>query len=152
MVITPGNNVDFNSTAQTAVITAGTSSTTVNITVISDTIVEGDEMFAVNLNVPSSLPTGILAGDTIMATVTIIDTSSTCVCYMHTSLYWLIICVEITVSFTQSQFNGSEFLGIMIVSLGLDGGRSTSPFNATITPSEQSPVSAESNLELRVNS
>ena len=67
-------------------------------------------------------------------------------------IYWLIICVEITVSFTQSQFTGSESSGIMVVNLGLDGGRSTSPFNATITPSEQSPVSAESNLELRVNS
>ena len=80
LVITPGDNVDFNSTTQTAVIKAGTNSSTVNITVINDTIVEGDEMFTVNLNVPSSLAPGIMAGDIIMATVTIIDTSSTYVC------------------------------------------------------------------------
>ena len=67
----------------------------------------------------------------------------TCVCY----IYWLIICVEINVTFTQSQFIGSESSGIMVVSLGLDGGRSASPFYATITPSEQSPISAESNME-----
>ena len=58
--------------------------------------------------------------------------------YIHHIIYWLIICAEITVSFTQSQFNRSESSGIMIVSLGLAGGRSTNPFNATITPSEQS--------------
>ena len=68
----------------------------------------------------------------------------TCV---HRIIYWLIICVEIIVSFTQSQFIGSESSGIMMVSLGMDGGRSANPFNAIITPSEQSPVSAEGNME-----
>ena len=71
-----GDNVDFNSTAQTAVIKAGTNSSTINITVINDTIVEGDEMFAVNLNVPSSLAPGIIAGTIITANATIIDTTS----------------------------------------------------------------------------
>ena len=59
---------------QTAVITAGTNSSTVNIAVVNDDIVEGDETFTMNLNVPFS--PGIVAGAITMATVTIIDTSS----------------------------------------------------------------------------
>ena len=65
---------DFNSATQTATIIAGSNSSRVNITVVDDDIVEGDETFTINLNVPVSL--GIMAGDITMATVTIIDTSS----------------------------------------------------------------------------
>ena len=61
---------------QTVTITAGTNSSTINITVISDNIVEGDEMFTMNLVISSSLSPGIIAGDITMATVTIMDTSS----------------------------------------------------------------------------
>ena len=59
---------------QTAVITAGTNSSTVNIAVVDDDIVEGEETFTMNLNVPVS--PGIVAGAITMATATIIDTSS----------------------------------------------------------------------------
>ena len=69
-----GKNADFISTTQTAVITAGTNSSTVNIAVTDDNIVEGDETFTMNLNVPVS--PGIVAGDITMATGTIIDTTS----------------------------------------------------------------------------
>ena len=65
---------DFNSGMQTVVITAGTNSSTVNIAVMDDNIVEGDETFTMNLNVPVS--PGIVAGTFTMATATIIDTSS----------------------------------------------------------------------------
>ena len=41
---------------------------------MDDTIVEGDETFTMNLNVPVS--PGIMAGAITMATATIIDTSS----------------------------------------------------------------------------
>ena len=51
----------------------------------------------------------------------------------------------ITVRFTQDQFPGSETTGFVIVHLKLDGGTSAYPFNVTVTPSEQSPVSAEGN-------
>ena len=51
----------------------------------------------------------------------------------------------ITVRFTQDQFHGSETTGFVIVNLELDGGTSAYPFNVTVTPSEQSPVSAEGN-------
>ena len=69
-----GGNVDFNSAAQNATITAGTNSSTVNITVTNDNIVEGDELFTINLNVPVS--PGIIAGAVTMSTATIIDTTS----------------------------------------------------------------------------
>ena len=52
----------------------------------------------------------------------------------------------IRVRFTQSQFPGSEATGIVTVNLDLTGGSSAIPFNVTVTPSEQSPVSAEGNI------
>ena len=69
-----GGGVDFNSATQTATITAGSSSSTINITVNDDNIVEGDEMFTMTLNVPTS--PGITAGSITMATATIIDSTS----------------------------------------------------------------------------
>ena len=51
----------------------------------------------------------------------------------------------ISMSFTQTQYTGSEVTGSVIVTLELVGGVSNDPFNVTITPSEQSPVSAEGN-------
>ena len=43
------------------------------------------------------------------------------------------------------QYTGSEATGSVIVTLELVGGVSSNPFNVTVTPSEQSPVSAEGN-------
>ena len=51
----------------------------------------------------------------------------------------------ITVRFTQDQFAGSETTRFVIVNLELNGGTSAYPFNVTVTPSEQSPVSAKGN-------
>ena len=45
-----------------------------NIAVTNDNIVEGDEMFTMNLNIPVSPE--IIAGAITMATATIIDTTS----------------------------------------------------------------------------
>ena len=67
---------DFNSTIQTVTIVAGTNSSEVNIQVINDSIVEGDETFRMILSVPSSLGPEIATGIITSATVTIIDTSS----------------------------------------------------------------------------
>ena len=47
--------------------------------------------------------------------------------------------------FTQAQFSGSEATGFVKVHVELHGGTSAYPFNVTVTPSEQSPVSAEGN-------
>ena len=93
----------------------------------SDNIVEGDEMFSMSLNVPSSLGPGVVAGLVTSATGTIIDSST------------------IRVRFTRTQYTGSEATGFVMVTLELVGGISSKPFNVTVTPSEQSPVSAEGN-------
>ena len=66
---------DFNSTMQAVTIVAGTNSSTMNVQVINDTIVEGDETFRMSLSVPSSLSPEIATGIITSATVAIIDTS-----------------------------------------------------------------------------
>ena len=48
--------------------------------------------------------------------------------------------------FTQDQFTESEATGFVTVNVELTGGSSAIPFNVTVTPSEQSPVSAEGNI------
>ena len=51
----------------------------------------------------------------------------------------------IRVRFEQTQFIGSESTGFVMVDLELLRGRSSSDFDVTVTPSEQSPVSARGN-------
>ena len=97
------------------------------IKVENDNIVEGDEMFSMNLNVPSSLGPGIIAGSLTTATGIIVDSS------------------RIRVKYTQTQYSGLETTGIVMVIIELVGGTSANPFSVTVTPSEQSPVSAEGN-------
>ena len=53
--------------------------------------------------------------------------------------------IVIRVRFTQDQFTGLEAMGFVLVKLELTGGMSASLFNVFVTPSEQSPVSAEGN-------
>ena len=57
----------------------------------------------------------------------------------------MIIMTGIKVRFAQRWYAGSEAIGFMVVTLELVRGVSTSPFNVTVTPSEQSPVSAKGN-------
>ena len=58
----------------------------------------------------------------------------------------LITMIGISVRFAQEQYTGSEAVGFMIVTLEIAGGISSNPFSVTVTPSEQSPVSAEGNI------
>ena len=51
----------------------------------------------------------------------------------------------IRVRFAQTRFVGSEAMGSVTVDLELVGGTSASEFDVTVTPSEQSPVSAQGN-------
>ena len=92
-----------------------------------DNIIEENEIFNMSLNVPSSLGPGIIAGSRTSATGIIIDS------------------LRIRVRFTQTQFTGSEATEFVMVTLEVVGGTSANPFNVTVTPSEQSPVSAEGN-------
>ena len=108
-------------------IVAGSNERIVKIKVIVDSIVEGDEMFNISLNVPSSLSPGVVAGSITNATGIIKDSST------------------ITVRLTQEHYTGSEDKMFIKVMLKLNGGTSSNPFNVTVTPSEQSPVSAEGN-------
>ena len=50
--------------------------------------------------------------------------------------------LDISVKFTQAQYTGSEDEGFVLVTLELVGGKSSRLFNVTVTPLEQSPVSA----------
>ena len=118
---------DFSTTPLIATIPAGATNTTVRVAVTNDNIVEGDEMFSVSLNVPSSLGPGVVAGPITNATGIIIDSST------------------IRVRFAQTQYTGSEARGFVMVTLELVRGVSSNPFNVTVTPSEQSPVSAKGN-------
>ena len=47
--------------------------------------------------------------------------------------------------FIRNRFTGSEATGFVEVFLGLIRGSSANPFTVMVTPSEQSPVSAEGN-------
>ena len=49
------------------------------------------------------------------------------------------------VQFTQGQYTSSEDTGFVLVTLELIGGTSSRPFDTTVTPLEQSSVSAEGN-------
>jgi len=49
------------------------------------------------------------------------------------------------VQFTTTSYFGTERSGAVNVGLVLFGGTSASPFSVTVTPSEQSPVSAQGN-------
>ena len=53
--------------------------------------------------------------------------------------------IAVDVQFSQDRFIGSEASGFVMVSLELSGGTSASPFTVMVTPSQQSPVSAEGN-------
>ena len=76
LIMYVGGNIDFNSAPQTFTIFAGINGGTLNIPVINDSIVEGNETFNMSLTIPSSLCPGITTGAIISATATIIDTSS----------------------------------------------------------------------------
>ena len=82
-----GNNIDFDSTTLNVTIVAGTNISTVNITLKSDDIVEGDEMFNITLSVPSSLDSRITTGTITSATVIIVDTTGEYYCCNNSAYY-----------------------------------------------------------------
>ena len=134
---------DFDTVIQTVTIFAGLTSSTVNIPVINDNIVEGNETFSMSLSVPSSLGPKVTTGTITSAIVAIIDTSSEyCKCSNNCTAYVYPL-LGIKVRFTSSRYTGKEDEGFVVVTLELNRGISAYPFNVTITPSERSPVSAE---------
>ena len=75
---TTSGDVDFNSTTQTATIIAGTSNSTINITLYDDDIFEDDESFNISLTVPTSNNSRITAGNITSAIGLIIDITGEC--------------------------------------------------------------------------
>ena len=55
---------------------------------------------------------------------------------------YLFICVVLVVEFSSGQFTGSESSGFIEVIVRVTGGISSTLITVTVTPSEQSPVSA----------
>lgn len=70
-----GNGVDFISAPINVTFAAGTTSTTVNIPVISDDIAEGSETFNLQIIIPGRVQSSF-PGTTTEAVVTITDNSS----------------------------------------------------------------------------
>ena len=68
----------------TAKIPAGATTTTVRVPVMSDNIVEGNEMFSMSLSVPSSFGPGIVTGFISSATGIIVDSTGKSFCMKFT--------------------------------------------------------------------
>lgn len=113
--------------------------------VLNDDIVEGDETFIISMDVPALFGPQIIAGSITVATATITDTSSKLciVTTVHRNLYFFSNFVGIMVLFSKNKFTGTEVLEFVLVYLELVGGTYTYPFNVTVIPYEQSPVSAK---------
>ena len=68
-----------------------------------------------------------------------------CVNYISTYLRYVvdIYVIVLTVQFSQNMFIGPELSGRVPVTLSLGGGISAGPISVAVTPSDQSPVSAQ---------
>ena len=67
--------MDYTSTPINTTFTAGTASTTVNVPVTEDEILEPSESFGLTITVPPMLSTRVLVGDPNTATGNIIDSN-----------------------------------------------------------------------------
>ena len=70
-----GGGVDYDSGPYTVTFTAGQTSTSFNVSINDDNILENTEMFTLDIN-PSTLPNRVTVGNPGEATVTIMDTDS----------------------------------------------------------------------------
>ena len=68
----PIGGVDYGSGPYTVTFPAGVTRVPFEVSLIDDTIYEGNENFTLTIN-PSSLPTGVTVGSRDQATVTIVD-------------------------------------------------------------------------------
>ena len=62
--------------------------------------------------------------------------------YVHARLSEYYFILVLTVEFASGQFTGSELSGSIEVVVRITGGTSNDPITVTVTPSEQSPISA----------
>ena len=72
--------MDYNTTAIDVTFTAGSTSTTVNVPLINDSIAEGPEIFDLNFTIPSSLSGRVIPGTITEAIGYILDDTSKMMC------------------------------------------------------------------------
>ena len=108
---------------------------------MSDNIVEGDEMFGLTLSIKDNVT---IETSLTRAIGTIVDSTTGQYYYAYIISYFRAP-TGLKVRFTQRQYTGSEDSGFVLVTLELVGGTSSRPFNVTVTPLQQSVVSAEGN-------
>ena len=82
--------VDFDSIPLTGSIPAGENSTTVVVPIMQDNIIERDEMFFLELQLPTAIP-GITLGSANMTTGTITDSTGIISIFMIASIFCLLI-------------------------------------------------------------
>ena len=84
---------DFNCTFHTLLVPFPINATfaTLNVSLIDDTILEGNESFTVTIDSSSKLPSGVTVGVTNEATVTIVDDDGkyVAICYYMILVSWL---------------------------------------------------------------
>ena len=83
---------DYNSTPIMATFTAGTTSTTVNVPLINDSIAEGPETFSLTITIPSSLSGQVELGTITEAVGYIIDDTSEMMCSWVSYKFTLLCC------------------------------------------------------------
>ncbi|XP_065884189.1 uncharacterized protein [Dysidea avara] len=122
-----GGGVDYDDTQTRVTFPAGVTSVNQTVPITTDTIFEGTEDFTLVLDIPRDARRfRVTAGDQRRAIGEIVDDS-------------------LSVEFSDTVYTGSEQSGVVRVTLVLRGGTSTSPISVTVTPSDQSPLSAEGN-------
>ena len=64
------------------------------------------------------------------------------------STFFSFVTTVLTVQFSKTTYTGSERSGVIPVTLILGGGTSSNKITVTVTPSDQSPVSAEGKVHI----
>ena len=144
---------DFDTTPLTATFASGTITSNVTVRVINDNFLEGEEEFDLMLDVPPSLGPAIAVNSMNDEAVGIItDSTSKCIILWKETVLnnvWHIWLLVLSVGFARGQFTGSESSEfIEVVVRIITGGTSTTPITVTVTPFEQSPVSAMGNASV----
>ena len=110
---------DYNSTPINATFTAGTTSTTVNVPLINDSIAEGPETFNLNVTIPPSLSGQVELGTIIEAVGYIIDDTSKIIRYMRFLWIYFIVLLVVIITFDELTYNVDERSGMVQVALVL---------------------------------
>jgi len=127
--------MDFNSALINAIFNVGTTSTTINVPVTKDNIVEKSETFNLNFNIPSSLSGQVTPGTITKSLGNIIDNTGKI--KLLVNKFNFIMLLVTTMRFTQSAYSVDENNGPVQPVLVLSNPSSTDitvqVFNINIT-------------------